>query len=252
MLSPGNKTSVTCTAYIWDYNTFTDLSYVNGTLWFVSTSTDNAADDSNIHYTNKSCNLNDTILGSTTNGTFSCLFGVDYYANNGSWRCNLTVSDPSNLTSSNDTPTYVETLLAISVPSNVTYGNAPVNSFTGSTINISNIGNVIFNATVWGYGGNSSVIGNETAFLCELGNISVGWHRFSTNLTANFSDMENLSYFPKNISFPSSPVMQFFQRTQDLALGNDTNSTLWKVYIPNSIGGYCNGTLIFSAIDASI
>jgi hypothetical protein len=40
-------------------------------------------------------------------------------------------------------------------------------------------------------------------------------------------------------------------REDDNAYGNSTNSTYWRLQIPLTVGGTCNGTIEFSAVDAS-
>ena len=36
-------------------------------------------------------------------------------------------------------------------------------------------------------------------------------------------------------------------RTNDTAYGKDTNETYWMIEVPLSVGGYCNGTIVFTA-----
>ena len=243
-LTPGNRTTVNCTASIWDYNSVNDIVVVNATLYDRSASTNDATDDDNFHYTNRTCNLNSTIGGSNTNASFVCLFGVNYFTNNGSWVCNVTTMDGANISSSNNAELNVETLLAIDVPTTTSYGNTSVNSYTGSNITVTNVGNVDFNITLLGYGSNDAVTGNETSFLCELGNITITNHRFSY-IDTNWSTMTPLNYSSRNLGNITFP-----QRQNDTDYGPDRNNTIWRVYIPNSIGGFCNGTVVFNAVQA--
>src|SRR3989344_8288847 len=53
-LSPGANTTVNCTGRVWDYNGWADIVRVNATI-YKNTTTVNAVDDNNNHYSNYNC-----------------------------------------------------------------------------------------------------------------------------------------------------------------------------------------------------
>jgi ABC-type spermidine/putrescine transport system permease subunit I len=71
--------------------------------------------------------------------------------------------------------------------------------------------------------------------------------RYSVANNTAFSNMTNISFTAVQIAGFNVSV-----RTNDNAktLGQDRNQTFWKVNVPLSVGGNCNGTLVFGAIVA--
>jgi len=79
---------------------------------------------------------------------------------------------------------------------------------------------------------------------CEYGNITHGWQRYTITSSDDWSDMTNLT---GNYTYVDDFRLDL--RTNDSAYGNDTNLTYWAIQIPLTVGGYCNGTIVFSATE---
>jgi hypothetical protein len=257
ILTPCNTTLVNCTAYVTDYNSWGDIQNVSAQLYDISLGP-GLIEDQNFRYINSSCQ-NCTPSGSDpTNATCTCLFPVWYYANNGTWACNITVSDKGgNATSRyyylNDSKlsnVNISPILGINVPSEIDFGNLSVTEISDNlSANVSNWGNVPINITIRGWGG-TEPYGNSASnytMLCQYGNITHGYLKYAPNSTAIFSQMTNLTNNSVLIPQYRLPV-----RTNDSHYGNDTNTTYWRLEIPLSVGGLCNGTVEFTAIDATV
>ena len=144
-------------------------------------------------------------------------------------------------------------LLAINTTLLINYGNLSVTE-TSSEIehNVTNAGNINLNLTLRGFGGsqNGEDImpgGGNTTMFCDFGNITHGYQRYAIGSSGfPFSDMKNLSNMTKrtNLTLPA--------RINDINVDRDQNSTYWKLQVPLGVGGICNGTIIFGAIDAEI
>jgi len=259
-LIAGNTTSVNCTGYVWDYNGWQDINVTNATFYDSRVSSDGDANDNNYHYTlnaTKDCNC--TQLGSaSTNATCSCYFYVWYYANNGTnWLCNMTVSDSAgNATerklvfnsTRNSSVVTINQVVGIDVPAQIDYGNLSVTETSeNKTANVTNYGNVPINISVRGWGGDNSSIWNagNYSMFCDYGNISISAEKWSVDVNDGYSTMHKLndSIMQMNLTLPA--------RTNDTHLENSTNATYWRIQIPLTVGGSCNGTIEFSAISAS-
>jgi len=253
-LTPGNTTEVNCTAYVWDYNGWTDINFTNSTFYHATLSSSGDTDDNNIHYTNETCGCVQ-VPGSATNATCTCTFNVWYYARNGTWTCNMTAHDNGgnateriyNFNASSVTNVTLNTIIGINVPPEIDYGNLSVTE-TSSTIplNVTNWGNVPINVSVKGYGGVDDELPNvqNLSMTCEYGNITHGWQRYTITSSDDWSDMTNLT---GNYTYVDDFRLDL--RTNDSAYGNDTNLTYWAIQIPLTVGGYCNGTIVFSATE---
>ena len=246
-LTPGNTTNVNCTAYVWDYNGWADVNVSNATFYHISVGND-AEDDSNTHYTadvDNDCSC----TGSDNEAICNCTFDIWYYATNGTWICNMTVTDQGGeaterqyyLNSSNNASATVNTVVAINVPAEIDYGNLSVTETSSDMpANISNFGNTPINISVRGYGGTTNPDNpGDLCMECAYGNISIEYEKYSLASGTDYSVMTALTNASTEMDL-SLPV-----RTDDNGYGNDTNTTYWKLQIPLSIGGICNGTLVF-------
>ncbi|MBW2975364.1 hypothetical protein KY366_06615 [Candidatus Woesearchaeota archaeon] len=242
-LNPGGTVIVNCTGYVWDPNGAGDIETVNATLYDYSKGM-GTTEDRNYRYINRTCSP--CVAITSSNSSCTCLFSVWYYANNGTWQCNMTVADSYNLTSSNISNNItINPLVALDVPSELDYGNLSVTETSGFIgMNISNLGNVPINISVRGWGGTLDYNGHfdDTCMICETGNISAYYEKYSINTSMSYANMTNLTNTSAKIPNFILPV-----RTNDSRYGNDTNTTYWRIYIPLAIGGYCNGTLEFTA-----
>ena len=259
-LIAGNVTSVNCTGYIWDYNGWQDINVTNVTFYDSRVSSNDDTNDNNYHYTanaTKDCNCTQIGLGGT-NASCSCYFYAWYYTNNGtSWICNMSISDNAgNATerrmifnsTRNSSAATINSVVGIDVPNLIDYGNLSVTETSENKIaNITNYGNIPINISVRGWGGDNVSIDNVGNFsmLCQYGNISVGWEKWSMDVNTGYNDMANLTgpSAPMNFTLPV--------RVPDTELGNSTNATYWKIQIPLTVGGTCNGTVEFSASAAN-
>ena len=238
-LLPGENLTVLCNATVRDFNTVSDISLVNATFFQQSVG-HKAADDMNSHYTNTSCTNSSS---SRFESNYSCAFSVAYFTNNGTWQCNVTATDGSNASVANDSMSSISQLLAVDIsPSIIDYGAIlPLGtSLQDVEINITNLGNVNFNISVFGYGRQE---GDRIAMNCTKGNVSITNERHSAIKGQSFDAMTNLTELrrtAKNITFP--------QRTNDLAYEMDRNTTYWKLSLPASISGTCNGTVVFGTV----
>ncbi len=232
-VSAGSLRLVTCNATVRDWNGYTDIVRVNATLYHISSSS-NASDDNNTHYTNSSCTFE---TGSGNNASYNCGFQAYYYANNGTWTCNVSAIDTYNKSGSNFNTTTFLPVYALNVTDGINYGNVAVEDTSNEVqANVTNFGNMNINVTVEGYG---AVRGDGLAMNCSLsGNITVQNQRFAIASGA-FGTKTNLSSSAQQtgLTIPK----------QTLPGTQMSNSTYWQLYVPPNPGGNCTGYVIFSA-----
>jgi hypothetical protein len=260
VLNAGDVREVYCNASASDPNGQGDLLNATATIYTLGAGYA-AVDSKSTHYTNSSCREYVNVLGTTNNRTLTCRFNVEYFAQNTTWECNMTVMDnggtqlPANRYSVNASGTAqatVNELVAINLSSTILdYGNLSVTeTSTEKAINVTNAGNTRTNFTVLGYGGtNQSATGvGNYSMLCQVGNISIDMERFS-NVTgaswANMIQLNNTANIVRNVT-----LLNRTSETDPLAAGS-TNVSYWKIKVPLSIGGLCNGTIQFAATAAA-
>lgn len=241
-LTLGGDIIVTCNATIEEPNNITDIANVNATF-FQESIGHLAVDDRNDHYTNTSCI---SVGNSTFEANYTCSFGVTYFANNGTWKCNLTVEDNREAVSDANISTLINELLAIEItPSILDYGQLLTTNITQNDTNltVTNLGNVDFNITVDGYGVED---GDGLAMNCTKGTIPLSNQRYATNISTSFAEMTSLSDTP-------TPVFNFTlpQRLDDNQFDASRNNTYWKLEVPSGIRGICNGTIVFRTVVTS-
>jgi uncharacterized membrane protein len=261
-LTANSVTIVSCNATVFDYNGWQDIDAdsVNATI-FIDNGNDNinSPDDNNTHYTNRSCGR--CVQGaSPTEAICDCRFAVQYYANNSVWKCNISVTDRGgtgkgtpgqdylNFTDSETDNATITKLLAIDTPTTILdYGNLSVTEISAAIVrNITNVGNINLNLTLRGFGGeNDSVTNDNYTMICTYGNITFGNHRYVVGSNVTFDNMVNLTNQTVDTNFTLP------QRTNDSNYGQDRNQTFWRLQIPLTVGGLCNGTIIFGAIEAT-
>ena len=255
-------TIVTCNATIFDSNGWQDIDpdSVNATLYIKSVGV-NAENDNNDHYTNSSCGR--CVQVDATTAGCDCTFAMQYYANSSSeWVCNISVTDKAGTGKKGDShylnftvdavsnDTTVTQLLALDTPTDtLDYGNLSVTQTSIAVArNVTNGGNIPFNLTLRGFGGeNDSVTNDNYTMICNLGNISFGYHRYVVGINTSFDEMKNLTNQSINTNFTLS------HRTNDASEGTreDKNETYWRLQIPLGVGGLCNGTIIFGAVEST-
>jgi len=235
-LNAGLTRNVICNATVRDWNGYTDIYNINATLWDVRTSYNNATDNNNTHYTNYNC----TNTGNGANYTvnYICNFSVLYYANNGTWSCNVTAVDTYNKTGYLGNTTVIYPLYALNVTDGIDYGNVAVEDTSlEKTANVTNFGNMPINLTLEGYGVRQ---GDGLAMNCSLnGNITVDNERFAISSGA-FGTKTALSSSAQTVNSFTIPK-------QTLPATQIINATYWQLYIPPNPAGNCTGFVIFTA-----
>ncbi|MCK5282009.1 MAG: hypothetical protein KAK00_01240 [Nanoarchaeota archaeon] len=255
-LTPGNVTIVTCTAYVWDYNGWQDVTIVKSSFYDINEG-DGTTADKNYRYLNSTCGNCTSADSSGTNASCSCQFGVWYFANNGTWECNMTIRDRGgNATTRihlfNDTmqsgSIILNSILGVDISEGVIdYGNLSVTELSDpESVNITNWGNVPINISVREWGGTEESETNVGNFsmLCDYGNITHGYQRYSTSNFTDYTNMTNVTNTSTVIPNWNLPV-----RTNDTHIGKDRNQTFWRIKIPLTVGGFCNGTIMFSGTE---
>ena len=118
--------------------------------------------------------------------------------------------------------------------------------------NVTNAGNIPMNITVRGYGGDDWETGQNLSMICDnsagvsIANITFDYMRFGILNFTPYVNMTNITNQSKQIFNLTVP-----KRTESRSYGNSSNSTWWRLQIPAGAGGLCNGTVVFSAVDAS-
>jgi hypothetical protein len=238
-IAAGGIKTVYCNATLRSWNGFADITNVNATLFHVPSSNHTLIDNNNSHYTNSTCVLNGT-TASPFIGWFVCSFDVYYYANNGTWMCNVTVKDSWNYTNYGANTTTFYPVYALNVTDGIDYGGVAVYDYSNNTVaNLTNFGNMAINVTVEGYGARR---GDGLAMNCSLnGNITVDNERFS---------LSNDTLFAAKTVLASSPVLipTLTMPKQTIPGTQIINSTYWQLYIPPNPAGNCTGAIVFTAI----
>lgn len=235
-LNAGSLRRVTCNATVRDWDGHNDIVGVNATIWHQYTSQTGYVDDNNSHYTNLSCTKGSTL--DLYDAQYTCNFNVLYYANNGTWGCNVTAIDNAAKNGSLFNTTTFNPYYALNVTDGIDYGNMQVDDISLSSIlaNITNFGNMPLNISVEGYGVRR---GDGLAMNCSLsGNITVDNAHFSLTDVA-WGSMTALSSTRQLIS-----GLTISKQTNDTQM---INTTYWRLYIPPNPAGNCTGYVLFSA-----
>jgi hypothetical protein len=238
-ITAGDTKKIYCNATVRDWNGFSDIVYLNASIWHNVTSSYTAADDYNNHYTNSSCVFNGSLSSNT--GWYVCSFDVYYFSNNGTWTCNATVMDTYNKTGSRTNTTVFYPVYAINVTDGIDYGEVAVEDTTPDIIaNMTNLGNMAINITVEGYGTRK---GDGLAMNCSInGNITVDNEKFALS--------SGVAYGAKTALNASGPVnMTGLTMPKQTVLGTPIiNTTYWQLYVPPNPAGNCTGFVIFTAM----
>lgn len=241
ILSEGGTINVRCNGTVNDTNGVADIDTVKGFIYRNSVSD---SDDNNDHYTNASCTKVSTI--DVTSAYYSCHFTVEFYADNGTWTCNMTANDTGGLSNSTITTNIIDPLYAIDVAqTEIDFGElAPLEISTDQNINITNFGNMDLTLAVRGYGWTD---GDNNAMNCTVGSIPIAAEKYSLTSGTVYGSMTSLSG-----SFANVAGLTVYQRTQDSDTNNlaSTNLTYWKIKPPVGTRGICNGTVVISAVSS--
>ena len=232
-LNAGSIIGAKCNFTVIENNGVSDLSLVNATFRFYSTPYSNP-DNYNNHYTNTSCQI---ISTNATANNYSCIFYMQYYANNGSWYCNISASNVQLQSDNDSNTTSIDALFALNVSlSTLDYGDiVAANYSTDQTLVLTNSGNQAINISVKGYGGTDPVAGAGNAFACVTYNISITNERYAKAAAVLFASKTQLSSTNQDMgttiakqTLPATPM---------------TNTTYWQVYAPPGKVEFCTGTI---------
>jgi len=250
-LSPNGTVVVDVYVIARDYNNDTDIQNITADFYDNANSEPNGTDDDNFHYSNDTCLLNRT-YGDQYELNATCSFTIQYFANNGTWNATATATDADLLTGEGNDSIEVNTLIALSLPDTIAYGEVNASTVSDQQIaNVTNAGNTIVNLSLSGYG---VTVGDGLALNCTLGtvqNISIEFEKY--NLTYSDTAVLNLTSFEFNhTNLTSSPVTHAFnlpQRQDDTARYlDDTNASYWRVYVPAGVAGTCTGNIVFGGV----
>ena len=252
-LVSGSVRRVFCNGTVVDWNGKDDIVAVNATLYY-NKNKSTSQNDMNEHYSNRSCAL---VRSYIYNETYTCGFNVWFFANNGTWYCNMSAWDNATadfrhmqaFNSSIDL-VKVNPLYGLEVPPLINFGELALNAESNphKVVNVTNTGNMKIDLNLWGYGGTKDYrvepVENNLSMKCTMGNISIRNLRFDTNQSVDpWTSMTNLSgqrFNPKVVNF------NLAQRRSETT--NSTNNTYWKIKIPQyTAKGQCNGTVVFVA-----
>ncbi len=202
-------------------------------------------EDNNYHYTNSSCFVNES-YGNENQSKVFCSYDVWYYANSENWKCVINAAD--NLTNATgEDLTYINGLLSIEVVDSLDFGSMFNKNVSDEfEIVVHNRGNIFLDLSLSGYG---ATIGDGYSMICSGGdNIDVGYKKYNFS---SFAGDLNLFEFESNyINLTSLPFTNDFNlgfRQNDL-INDAYNSTYWRIYVPQGVGGSCQGNIIFGAV----
>lgn len=253
-LTPGDTIVVYCNATIYDPNGYGDISTVNATISHVSLNDagahDGTVDADQSRYTNSSCT---STSGSGLISEYTCSFNVYWFALNGTWTCNMSITDTFLLGEQgityNDTTQEMNTLLALNVTETLDFGAIQALTTTSDrNATVYNLGNRELDLRMYGYGNtDSEAQGDNNSMNCDVGNISIGMLKYNySSVNADFNiNMTNLT-----ASYNANTWNEYnLAKSNDTGYSGSYNMTYWKLFIPTGVRGYCNGTIVFAAID---
>ncbi len=258
-LTEGTTTHILCNGTFLDANGYQDINTTHGTnstMWQGSLSSFSAIDDNNDHYSNTTCTV---VQVNSSFGYTQCSFQVAYYANNDtSWLCNISVSDLDGLVSFNYSEnTTLSPLFAINVSVNETgsnildFGNMAPDTTTADgdekLLNITNTGNINISFAIDGWG---ETFNDNLSMNCTIGDIADTDLRYDVNDNTAYASMYNLTAWAPPLYLPGINGT-LAQRVDDgdTDQSESTNTTWWKLHVPLGTKGFCNGTVIISAVD---
>lgn len=240
LTASSNTNVVSCNATATDTNGWQDIVSASAKFYHSSSSV-GAADDKNVHYSA----VNGTLgIGKCNVGTGSgndvgivCQIYLEHEATNGTWYCNITVTDAGGYTGSNVTNASVAQLVAMTVANDtLAFGNMATNT-NSSTLaaNVTNEGNV-----------NIGVQVNGTAMVCSTtGSIPLTNIKYSATYQAYEAMSTSLTGSPTTVSgFSLKPegITPFGE--DEIASAN----TYWAIGVPLGVKGTCVGNVTVTAV----
>jgi hypothetical protein len=237
-LQAGTTKSVYCNITVSDPADYTYIQGVNATFYSI-TNRSNSTDNNRTHYSNSSCTF---LTGGGQSADYQCIFNVWHFAINGTWNCTGYAWDSySNITLNNITT--VNQLFALNVTTSIINYTAlqPNETSPNVTVNISNVGNMPMNISVYGFGGDNATTGAGLSMICEINNISLSFEKYSVNSSRN--------YTLKNSLTPTQQDLGLTMPAKTNASDVRFNSTYWQFMVPPEAHsfGQCNGSVVFVA-----
>jgi hypothetical protein len=235
VLNAGTRTAISCTATVTDANGADDITGANATFYLPPT-VGGDADDNLTHYTNTSCEQ----TGSTGNAkTFVCSASLLFYAQNGTWDCEVTGTSIDGISSS-VAQFSVDPLYAINLSTAmIDFGDLQTGQVSDNvSVQLANLGNQPINISVYGYGGSQ---GDGNAFTCiDLSNITIDAIRFSTSIVDDYAIKTNLSGNPQQLNMQIASQISPITAMQE---------SYWQTRVPSIFSGtgICTGVIIYQA-----
>jgi hypothetical protein len=240
-LTAGADKLVSCIVQARDYSGWNDINYINATFYY-SLNLSSDPDDNNTHYTNTSCSQTSNDGLYLINWT--CSFNVWYYALNGTWKVNATANDSYGGTGNGYNNASISALLALNVTNLIDYGNLVVSETSAAAVpaNVTNLGNVPLNVTVYGYGDDNETLYAGLAMVCQQRNITLSNERYDLSSATAYDSMTRLTGSPATIA-----GLRIEKQTNPSAYM--VNSTYWRLHVNSTTNpfGLCNGTVVFGA-----
>ena len=245
ILTASSETNlVYCNATASDVNGWQDIVSASANFWH-SSSTVDAANDKNVHYSAANgvmgvgnCNIV-TGSGSGNDVPIVCQINLEHEATDGTWTCNITVTDSATATGSNLTTAAVAELVAMTVTNDtLDYGDmAPGATSSSLSANITNEGNHQIGVLVNGTNMTCSVTGNipittNIKYDKDIGDAYAAMAQF---LTGSQVQVSGFALQPEGIS----P----FAEDQ-----NSSANTFWAISVPLGVKGSCLGNVTVTAI----
>ncbi|MFH1174184.1 MAG: hypothetical protein V1725_03570 [archaeon] len=245
-LNAGLTRTIICNATVRDWNGIDGNHSLNATLFHSSTSSYDAADNNNTHYTNTSCPLVAGPYGqNNVYANYSCSFEVYYYANNGSWNCTffaLDTKDDLNYTTNGSGSATMLPLYALNVTDGIEFGNLALGSESADIeANVTNFGNMRINLTAQTYG---SALNDGFAMICPNSSFNVTAGAVAVSVETGLTFAQKLKM--------NGTVQSVTNFSLNKSIGTDMiNSTFWQLSLENISGspfGNCTGWIVFSAV----
>jgi hypothetical protein len=237
-LVAGSTNIIYCNVTVKAPNIYKEVKGVNATLYSLTTTLE-AADSNKTHYSNSNCTF---ITGGGDTAYYQCPFNLWHYAINGTWNCTSFAWDAYSIGNKSDNTT-VNQLFALNISTSVIdYSNLQPNQTSQNvTVNISNVGNMPMNISVYGFGGDNETSGSGLSMVCQINNISVSFEKYATNNSTDYNSKNALTTTSHDIGMTIPPKTNY----DDIKV----NSTYWQFMVPpNSYSsGQCNGSVVFMA-----
>ena len=255
-LNAGTTETMTLTGTVSDDNGVStslaagDLAKIKASLYVNGTScTASASGDKNNCYYQDDVTAN-CVLGAVTDSTtiaYTCTFTPDFFADStsiggtspaGKWTSWVYVEDDAGLSTSSTQDFEMGTLLALSIPSTISYGTLTREQSTTNSNNIE--------MTITQYGNDQADVelSSATAMSCSvIGTIPVANQKWSlTDLSAGATGVTALSGTAADTN-----IAVGYQTVDATPV---TKILYWNIVMPAVVTGSCTGTNVVSAIAA--